>query len=258
MSSGPMIVEDSNLSYAWARAILRVMDRGVEEIMPLVATVHITSSDGPIEDMRIRQGLDSALADHGEDDCRAVANTIFPESLWNPARPRSDLYRRYELLLPGLQRKYQENRNGLYFQRMIAFDGTNPVNQLEHVIMTYLQGNHRRSALQLSLFDPHTDHTNQRQRGFPCLQYVTFAPFGQDELAVTGFYALQYLFTKAYGNYLGLCRLGRFVAHELNLRFTRMTCVAAVAKRAVPKKDMRTLAEIIEAACSEGSGYGGV
>ena len=47
---------------------------------------------------------------------------------------------------------------------------------------------------------------------------------------MTGFYATQHVYEKAYGNYLGLCRLGQFVAHELGLRLVRMTCVTALAK----------------------------
>jgi hypothetical protein len=248
MPSALMTVEESNLSYAWGKAFLRVMERGVDDIMPLVVTVKIDTSGIPVEDPQIRRALDRALIEHGEDDCQAVANTIFPASLWNPRRPRPELYRRYQLLVPRLRRTYLENRNGLYFQRMIAYDDDRPVNQLEHVITTYLGDNHRRSALQLALFDPRVDHTHQRQRGFPCLQSVTFTPYGQGELAVTGFYPLQTLFAKAYGNYLGLSRLGRFVGHELNLRFTRLTCVAAVATRAVPKRDLARLAAEVAAA----------
>ncbi len=247
MTSELLTVEASNLSHAWGKAFLRVMERGVDEISPLVVTVNIDSSGMPVEDLQIRRALDCALLEQGEDDCQAVANTIFPASLWNPGRPRLELYRRYQRLLPRLRHKYSENRNGLYFQRMIAYDDDRPVNQVEHIITTYRGDNHRRSALQLAMFDPHADHTNQRQRGFPCLQSVTFSPYGENELAVTAFYPLQTLFAKAYGNYLGLSRLGRFVGHELNLRFTRLTCVAAVAKRAVPKRTLTRLAEEVAA-----------
>ena len=249
MHSALFTLAESNLSYAWGKAFLRVMERGVDEITPLVAQVRIETGDKPLEDPRIRRALDCVLTERGEDDCQAVANTIFPESLWNRSRPRAELYARYEQLLPRL-RRYPENRNGLYFQRMIAFNGDQPVNQLEHVITTYLGDNHRRSALQLALFDPHEDHTHQRQRGFPCLQSVTFAPVEGGGLAVTAFYPLQTVFAKAYGNYLGLCRLGRFVAHELNLRFTCLTCVAAVATRAAPKSRLADLAEEVASVLS--------
>ena len=49
-------------------------------------------------------------------------------------------------------------------------------------------------------------------------------------MAVNGFYAMQYLFERAYGNYLGLCRLGHFVAHELGLELVQMNCMVGIGK----------------------------
>jgi hypothetical protein len=68
---------------------------------------------------------------------------------------------------------------------------------------------------------------------------------------VTGVYSTQYLFEKAYGNYLGLYDLGRFMAHELSLELAQLNCIASVAKRGDLKKgDLRPLAaelrEILE------------
>ena len=185
--------------------------------------------------------------------CHEVANTIFPISLWNPHADRRQLYERYRRILPRVARD-RRNRYGLYFERLIAFghdasfqDG---VNQLEHIIQTWHSGNHRRTALQAAIFDPTKDHTNQRQRGFPCLQEVTFAPVGADELSVTGFYATQYIFERAYGNYLGLCRLGRFMAHEMGRDLVQVTCVASPAKRDKPKGSLERLAHEVEAILS--------
>jgi len=47
--------------------------------------------------------------------------------------------------------------------------------------------------------------------------------------AASGFYASQYLFKRAYGNYLGLCRLGRFMAFQMGLKLVRLTCYAGFA-----------------------------
>ena len=87
--------------------------------------------------------------------------------------------------------------------------------------------------------------------GFPCLHQVCFTPLGgngREGLAVTGFYATQHVFEKAYGNYLGLCRLGHFVAHEMNLRLVRMTCIAASARLGdVDKSEVEPLADRVRA-----------
>lgn len=66
-------------------------------------------------------------------------------------------------------------------------------------------------------------------RGFPCLQQIAFAPCGRDGLIITGFYAMQYIFERAYGNYLGLCRLGEFIAAQLGLKLVQMNCISNIA-----------------------------
>ena len=47
---------------------------------------------------------------------------------------------------------------------------------------------------------------------------------------MNAFYATQQLFDKAYGNYLGLARLAGFMAREMGLDMTHLTCFVGVAK----------------------------
>jgi thymidylate synthase len=169
--------------------------------------------------------------------CRTVASTIFPNSLWTPDADDSadQLYARYEKLWPTIK-KCPANRNGVYFRRLTAYrpkyerQEAPPVNQLKHVIDTYRSGNHRHSALQASIFDPTRDHVHSPRRGFPCLQQVSFGASPEGTLDVTGFYALQHHVPKAYGNYLGLCWLGRYMARQMDLRLTQVTCIASSLK----------------------------
>lgn len=227
MKSEALTVENDDLSIAWATAMLRLLEKGASELIPLTVTIHV-NGDEPQETAGIRSALDDKLEECGFCSCETTANTIFPQSLWKPGTDRHVLYERYLTILPRL-RKHKANGRGMYFERMISH-GDDKVNQLEHIISTYRDsGNHRRSALQLSIFDPAHDHTNQRQLGFPCLQQVGFIP-STDGLTVTGFYPTQNIFDRAYGNYLGLCRLGRFVAHELDMKLTRLICFTGVGK----------------------------
>ena len=53
---------------------------------------------------------------------------------------------------------------------------------------------------------------------------------------------------RAYGNYLGLCRLGRFMAHEMGLKFDQMTCIATPVKLDRTKKAVKGIAELVEKA----------
>ena len=246
MTSSQLCIQDNDLSRAWAQTFLEAMKPGRGEILPLVVTVTGFADGRPAETPAIRCALDDALVKMGKFSCETVASTIFPQSFWNPGESRDRLFERYGHILPRLRKMETRNRYGLYFERLVAF-GSQKINQLDHIIQTYQGGNHRRSALQASIFDPSSDHTNQRQRGFPCMQHVIFAPYGDHELAITGFYPTQHLFERAYGNYLGLCNLGRFVAHELGLHLTQMTCVAGVAKIGnVNKGKLRDLLQQLE------------
>ena len=85
--------------------------------------------------------------------------------------------------------------------------------------------------LQAATFDPMRDITTSGQPSFPCLQHLAFnTDIKSRSLEITAFYATQQLFVKAYGNWLGLCRLGDFIANQSGLKLTRFTCFANVQK----------------------------
>lgn len=248
--SRSLTIEEDNISVAWAKAFIRVVD--MEEIAPLTVVIRGFSDGEPKEVARIRQLLDEALgAGKKPLSCNEVANTIFPISLWNPRASRQKLYARYLRIMPRVLR-YPGNRYGVYFQRLIAFGGNAAdnvgVNQLEHIIQTRHRRNYRRTAWQAAIFDPRKDHTHQRRRGFPCLQHVAFAKEGSDGLTVTGYYVTQYIFERAYGNYLGLGRLGNFMAQEMGRKLTQVTCVASPAQRDSnkTKRSLQVVAQKIE------------
>jgi len=225
--SKELYLVDDNLSRLWAKAFCAVMHPCMNDKIPLVVTLDIPQSNKIEEILEIRLELDGMLIETNNFNCDTVSNTIFPASLWNPKLDRTKLFERYLRIFPKIRRGCSKNRLGTYFQRLIKY-GPKNINQLDQIIKFYNSGNHRRSAMQMAVFDPNEDLKNQRQRGFPCLQHVIITPMA-DGLAVTGFYATQHIFDRAYGNYMGLIALGRFVAHELGLNLTRMNCVASVA-----------------------------
>ncbi len=237
-----MEILDQNLSFVWSEAFRRCMERGVYELQPLTLSVTGFEDNLPPEHREIRNAVDISLSQHGKFSISTTANTIFPISLWNPELTIKELGARYENILPSLKKMTAQNRNGTYFERLISY-GPHKSNQLEKLINIYRSGTHRRSALQLAIYDPRLDQTNQRRRGFPCLQQIAFMPNEQDgTLMVHGFYATQYVFDRAYGNLVGLSHLGHFVAHELGLKLAGVTATAAVATLGdVSKEKLRGL-----------------
>ena len=247
-----IVIDERDLSVAWWAALNRLLSAGVERVTPLVVSVTGFDAAGePVETRTVRDAVDAELAAKGRPAVATSANTIFPKSLWNPAvgDDASVLFDRFQGIWPRL-RRCSGNRRGHYFARMVAYQPSGqtgrPVNQLERIIAAYRAGARRGTALQAGItdptadhehedgvgpavFDPTRDHSLSRRQGFPCLQQVGFAPDGHGGLSVIGFYGAQYVFDRGYGNYLGLCRLGAFMAKQFGLRLSRMTCVANVA-----------------------------
>jgi hypothetical protein len=254
MRTIPLFVEATDLSAAWARAFLAAMGKGVKGLAPLV--IHLTGfqADEPHETPAVRTALDATLAQLDRYCCHTVANTIFPSNIWQShvrrGLDRQTFFARYRAMYPTLRRRYPENRNGLYFGRMVAFGrGPEDGNQLEHIIKNYVErGISRPTAMVANIFEPARDHTAQRRRGFPCLNRVEFTVLPKGKLAVKADYPCQYLFERGYGNYLGLCRLGKFMARELKLELTQLTCTVGIAMRGqASKQDLSDLEATLRA-----------
>ena len=226
----PEITEDC-VSRAWLKAIRLADACPRKEVPNLVVNIEGITEAGGLEDAIIREAFDQALEANGNFSVSTVANTIFPVSLWRQNLPRRVLFERYLKLWPRIN-KVRSNRRGTYFQRLISYPDSSDssLNQLEFVISAYRGGTRRRSALQCGILAPPLDLNATPFQGFPCMQQVAFLPETGNGLRVAALYPMQYLWARAYGNYLGLINLGRFMAIEMGLELRAMTCIALVAK----------------------------
>jgi hypothetical protein len=231
----PEITEES-LSRAWLRAIALASASPRKEVSTLVVNIEDLADGETIEDDSIRSKLDEALETNGNFSVATVANTIFPASLRKRDESRQAFFARYLRVWPRIN-AIKQNRRGTYFQRLIAYPqpGAGAFNQLDFVISAYSGGTRRRSALQCAILAPSVDLNATPFQGFPCMQQVAFMPEGNKGLRISALYPMHYLWARAYGNYLGLLSLGRFMAAEMRLELTALTCVALVAKLDEPK-----------------------
>lgn len=248
----PLVISDNNLSRAWSRALLCVLDGAGTEISPLVLSVTGFDDKGEAcEDLAVRQALDNLLRLKNRLVVEDVAFTIFPQRLWELSRnDRDRFFALYRATFPRYQAmNKQANRRGHYFERMVMY-GRGPCdgNQLEWILSQFhARVGVRRSMLQASTFDPGRDHVASAQLGFPCLQQVSFEPTDKG-LVVNAFYATQQIFDKAYGNYLGLAQLGAFMSREMDMRLVRLNVMVGVAKLERITKSDSELAPLVAAA----------
>jgi len=250
----PFMVDENNISRAWARVALHIYEHPGTEVSPLMLSVSGFDESGHItEDLAVRDELNTLLASQGHQDIESVAHTIFPDRIWKVANgDRALFFRLYIDVFPRYQNlKKRDNRRGLYFERLIQF-GQGPCNgnQLEWILSQYANRDGvRDSMFQASIFDPKRDHIADAQQQFPCLQHISFIPT-HDGLVVNAFYATQQLFVKAYGNYLGIARLGAFMATEMRIKLARVNVFVGVAKFERISKSDPSLRPLISAARS--------
>jgi hypothetical protein len=261
----PVFISDTNLSRAWAKVLVYAIDHPGTEISPLIISLTDFGGHDSIPELpAVRDALDAMLRDRNDFEVATVANTIFPQSVWRiSAGDRHVLYEEYIDAFPRYAAMEPMNRHGTYFSRLIAFnlDGKTGErlaqlagvpkngNQLEYVIELLAEGSVRRdSAFQASIFDPTRDHSIQPYKVFPCMQHLTFIRLDGGGLGLNAFYATQQIVRKAYGNLLGLCRLGHFVASQTNLTLERVTVFVGCEKIGDMPKSDEQLAPVLAAA----------
>jgi len=254
-----MIIESDNLSVAWACLFTKFYMIGTS-LNPYPLVIKITN-DGTtdLESKSIRTALDKELIKFDHQTVNTVANTIFPQSLYRNSNDRESFFNRYrKKLYPRImdhkRRNRYPNRNGTYFGRMIAYgldtgDESVPYkDQLTEIIDIYKDYDSkglgfRLNGLLAAIFDPHSDFSNVPRKDFPCLHQVQFHPCKTDRtLSVTGFYPTQTVFERAYGNYLGLWNLGKFMASELDLKMRQLVCF--IMKPSQGKENKRGVADL--------------
>jgi hypothetical protein len=257
----PILIIDRHLSFAWARAFLGVLDGSISECLTL--TIRGFEGELPTEDQEIRDAIDASLRSRSIPTVAQTALSIVPYKQWLKAgRPSVDEISPWYLnrLLPRLKARSSKNRRGTYFERLVAYTGCRKrhgkielrdINQLDYVISLWKKraakgSRPRQSALQLACFDPAKDDNGSALAGFPCLQQISLAYKEPGTIELNAYYPTQYLFERGYGNYLGLCQLGHFIAHQLDVRFTALTCfVGRPELGAGTKASQRELAKFL-------------
>jgi hypothetical protein len=234
------VIHSTNVSEGWADIFNLVMAAPGAKAGPIV--LELEAQNGvAVETPIVRQLVDEELKKHDKFSIDTTSFLIFPWKLWNmlgqPDLTRfTDIY--LKKVFPALKRRGpMHNSHGTYFQRMIQFSGFSEtagvrkekeVNQLQRILEIWgkaeQKGRHpRHSALQATIFDPAKDHHGAALCVFPCLQQVSFN-YHDNFLTINAYYPTQYLFDRGYGNYLGLCQLGQFMAKQMGLTFSGLVC----------------------------------
>jgi len=221
------IISANSVSLAWLDAV-RLLERSNREAWDLIVEIKDPLAG---RNAAIETALSHELTRRRHQSLETVASTIFPQSVWATSHEnRECLYGRYLRIVPRL-RRFPGNSRGTYFERLVRWPpGRGPYNQLEEVIQRLVRefgGRGRnRVVYDLLLFSPTND---PRPLGFPCLAYVN-VKVAQGRLRMTAHYRNHWFVAKAYGNYVGLARLQRFIAEQAGLEVGELVCISGHAQ----------------------------
>lgn len=255
-------VERGDISTAWLDSFEWLLDERKTRAVNLVVSFATIT-----EDSAVRVELDGFLEEQsarraGVISVAAVANTLFPERWYAPdraAEPRKHMYRLHEIAVSRGLHKASES----YFDRLVAYPGPtgDPVNQLEeHVrrLQTEASAHNPKSSVyeigvsyagDLRIQAPGKD---RRIMGFPCLSHISLS-LHEGAVHLTALYRNQDFVRKAYGNYVGLARLARFLATEVGVSVGEIVCVASHAYTDTNVGGVRELRRLVKS-CRDSAG----
>jgi hypothetical protein len=122
-------IRETNLSCAWGRALLRVLDHAPAVLSPTLLTISRENGHLPPEDPEIRKALDATLHRLDKKACSETAATIFPFNAWRwKGEPGCSDFSKWYLkeYLPRHRARVACHKGRItetYFSRMIAFRG---------------------------------------------------------------------------------------------------------------------------------------
>lgn len=243
-------VAGDDVSSAWLAAVTRLLAEPGQQCSNLGVTIANPTAERP----DIRAELDAFGAEaqaRGKDMPRidSTAGTIFQTSFYRPGAgdPEGHLYE-MERRIRKVVRRHPRNRHGTYFERLVAYPLGNgeEFNQLHHVLgllqSAASQGHRNGNRYELAIFHPKRD---PYPYGFPCLSHISIT-LREGVLDATALYRSQYFLKRAYGNYLGIGEVMRFLATESGFGIGELLCVASHAALEVGTYGRASVANLLD------------
>lgn len=246
-------IEAKSCASAWVAACKSIMptrNEGYNVVIDVADPVRHDAKDNATISL-----VDKFLKEHDENPIVTVANTIFPQALYE-AHGSPQFYKIYHRDFDRFSR--EAKGWGQYFDRMtrwkvaggetiyplrdlIAKLKTNegkkrPVKAVYEMAVTgpslggpvQPEEEEEDSGLDLTIYAPGSDR--RRPMSGPCLSYLSFKHHLDGDLLLTGVYRNHYYMTKLLGNLIGLGQLQAFVAKEAGLKVGSLTVVSTHAE----------------------------
>lgn len=230
---------------AWVAAASTVIARG-DETYNVVIDVKDPWNHNDADNAVITL-VDKFLKAHDENPIITVANTIFPQSLYEAHG--SPVF--YDVYQRDFDKLSETKRWGRYFERMTRHQKADRTtyNPLQNLIDKMKRqeevGVRYSSAYELAVYDPLRD--GRSLYGGQCLSFLSFKLDEKLGLMLTAMYRNHTYITRCLGNLIGLGRLQAFVAKEVDVMLGSLTVISTHAMLDTGEgwgiKDARSLVE---------------
>ncbi len=248
------LIQRNSLSQAWIAAMELMLGRDGKAVNLNVA-FQAAEPDDPAVTAQIDTFVEERGLRHSDGNLLTVgtvANTIFPAALYHPHlgdAAAARLYENYELSMRMHRRRKRDKET--YFNRLVAYpmapvatdanaqlnpDGT--WNQLDYYVERLRRQRetlHLSSSYELGVSHPidaelrvQAPFKDKRMTSFPCLSHISLT-LVDDYVHMNATYRNQTFITRAYGNYIGLAGLLRFIATETGAQPGEVQVVATHA-----------------------------
>jgi thymidylate synthase len=214
---------------AWIAAATALVNEGGEAYNVIIDVDQPEVHDG--QDNAIIASVDKFLRDWEQNPISTVANTIFPQALYEAfGAPKF-----YDEYLRNVYDKLGSSKRwGRYFERIIRHttkEGKeyNPLDgMIKKLSQQKAQRQMYRCVYELAVYDPLRD--GRFLRGGQCLSFLSFKLHPERGLCLTAIYRNHAYVTRCLGNLIGLGRLQGFIAKEAGYPVGSMTCISTHAE----------------------------
>lgn len=217
----------------WRKAVDLVDCQPGHESHNVVLTIEAPTTGAQLGDKRVAV-VEDFLGSHGK-SLRTIANTIFPQSLYQRYGSPTFIDAFHKRVLPSVRKN--KKWSGYYFERMTHWPGA-PLNNPLLDIVNRMGDPRVRSnnKFELALFDPARD-SSRAPYGGQCLSFLSFKLLEgtPKKVSLTAFYRNHYYIEKLLGNFIGLGQLMAFVASETGLAVGPLTIISSHATIDLPR-----------------------
>lgn len=165
--------------------------------------------------------VDELAQEFGLSSTMENANAIWPHTLAPPSDSLEVIIDRMRKFAVPTIKMANKKHSDSYIERLVAWrsrDGGSPVPQLEQLIARITKekaGSQKSSVYEIPIFSPGLD---AGYMGFPCLSHLSFKLDCVHRLLhLTALYRNHHYIGHAYGNFVGLGRLMKFICRETGI-----------------------------------------